>query len=99
MAEQTLAQVLEENARLKAQIEAQKRMVEEGFQISIGGSGTASVNTNTGRWPIALYKDEWAIVLDHAPQIRQFIAAHADKILSSAEGKAAKRSKGNGTSN
>jgi len=56
----------EENARLKAQ-------GTKPLSLKVGEKGGVSMY-GLGRFPVTLYKEQWARLLEHADEIRKFIA-------------------------
>jgi hypothetical protein len=61
-----------ELARLRAENESLKKGKEKGLSMKIGEKGGLSVY-GLGRFPVTLYKEQWARLLDMADEIRQFI--------------------------
>ena len=67
-----LARLKEENERLKArQTRAVSLKVSEKGGLSVYG---------LGRFPVTLYKEQWAKLLDMADEIRTFIKDNDDKL-------------------
>jgi hypothetical protein len=68
-----------ELARLRAENEALKARGARGISLKVSEKGGVSVY-GLGRFPVTLYKEQWAKLLDMADDIRAFIKAH-DKEL------------------
>ena len=68
-----------ELARLRAENEALKARGARGISLKVSEKGGVSVY-GLGRFPVTLYKEQWARLLDMADDIRAFIKAH-DKEL------------------
>ena len=60
-----------ENAALKAR--AKSKLGE--FRLKVSQKGGVSAY-GMGRFPVTLYKEQWGMLLDHADEIRKFIAAN-----------------------
>jgi len=58
--------------RLKAENERLKRAASRGITIKVSEKGGVSVY-GLGRFPVTLYKEQWAKLLDIAEEIRGFI--------------------------
>lgn len=70
--EQELARLRAENQALKAgQVEALRFKISEKGGISVYG---------LGKWPVTLYRSQWAILLANASGIQQFIDAHRSRL-------------------
>ena len=65
--------------RLRAENEALKARGPRGVSLKVSEKGGVSVY-GLGRFPVTLYKEQWAKLLDMADEIRAFIKAH-DKEL------------------
>jgi hypothetical protein len=65
--------------RLRAENEALKARGPRGISLKVSEKGGVSVY-GLGRFPVTLYKEQWAKLLDLADEIRAFIKAH-DKEL------------------
>ncbi len=76
MADEDLKAELE---RLRKENEALKRGSAKGVSLKVSEKGGVSVY-GLGRFPVTLYKEQWAKLLDMAEDIRAFIKAH-DKEL------------------
>ena len=76
MAEEDLKAELE---RLKAENEQLKSQRGRSVGLKVSEKGGVSVY-GLGRFPVTLYKEQWAKLLDMADEIRAFITAH-DKEL------------------
>ena len=65
--------------RLRAENQALKARGPRGISLKVSEKGGVSVY-GLGRFPVTLYKEQWAKLLDLADEIRAFIKAH-DKEL------------------
>jgi len=65
----------EEVGRLKAGNAALKARATRGVSIKVSEKGGVSVY-GLGRFPVTLYKEQWAKLLDVADDIRAFIKEH-----------------------
>lgn len=83
MAEEDLRAELE---RLKAENAALKSRTSKGVSLKVSEKGGVSVY-GLGRFPVTLYKEQWAKLLDMAEDIRSFIHEH-DAELKTKEEKA-----------
>ena len=72
MADDALQSELE---RLKAENAALKAQTIRGISIKVSEKGGVSVY-GLGRFPVTLYKEQWAKLLDMADDIRAFIKEH-----------------------
>ena len=61
--------------RLRAENAALKSQATRGISIKVSEKGGVSVY-GLGRFPVTLYKEQWAKLLDLADDIRAFIKAH-----------------------
>ena len=61
--------------RLKAENAALKARATRGVSIKVSEKGGVSVY-GLGRFPVTLYKEQWAKLLDVADDIRAFIKEH-----------------------
>ena len=61
--------------RLRAENERLKRGASRGVSLKVSEKGGVSVY-GLGRFPVTLYKEQWAKLLDMADDIRAFIAAN-----------------------
>ena len=61
--------------RLKAENAALKARTTRGVSIKVSEKGGVSVY-GLGRFPVTLYKEQWAKLLDMAGDIRAFIEEH-----------------------
>lgn len=71
-----------EEEDLKAELERLRRENEElkskptkALHLKVSQKGAASLY-GLGRFPVTLYKEQWARVLDMADEIRSFLAEH-----------------------
>jgi hypothetical protein len=62
----------EELERLRAENARLKKTVSKGVSLKISEKGGVSVY-GLGRFPVTLYKEQWAKLLDMADDIRAFI--------------------------
>lgn len=69
MADDTVLQELE---RLRAENAALKARSSKGLSLKVSEKGAVSVY-GLGRFPVTLYKEQWAKLLDMADDIRAFI--------------------------
>jgi hypothetical protein len=83
MAEEDLRAELE---RLKAENAALKSRSTKGVSLRVSEKGGVSVY-GLGRFPVTLYKEQWAKLLDMAEEIRSFLHEH-DAELKTKEEKA-----------
>ena len=65
--------------KLRAENEALKKTKEKGLTMKIGAKGGLSVY-GLGRFPVTLYKEQWAWLLAMADEIQAFIKANDDKL-------------------
>ena len=61
--------------RLRAENAALKARGPRGVSLKVSEKGGVSVY-GRGRFPVTLYKEQWAKLLDMADEIRAFIKAH-----------------------
>ena len=78
MADDALQAELE---RLKAENAALKAQATRGVSIKVSEKGGVSVY-GLGRFPVTLYKEQWAKLLDMAGDIRAFIKEHETELKS-----------------
>lgn len=67
-----LERLKKENEALKAQSKAKPGQ----FSMKVSEKGALSIY-GMGRFPVTLYQEQWVKLLDHAEEIRAFIAANA----------------------
>ena len=65
--------------RLKAENAALKARGSRGVTLKVSEKGGVSVY-GLGRFPVTLYKEQWAKLLDLAGEIRAFIAEHETEL-------------------
>lgn len=65
-------QIKAELERLRAENEALKRRETKGLSLKVSAKGAVSVY-GLGRFPVTLYKEQWARLLDMGDDIRRFI--------------------------
>jgi len=65
----------DEVERLKAENAALKAQATRGVSIKVSEKGGVSVY-GLGRFPVTLYKEQWAKLLDIADDIRAFLKEH-----------------------
>ena len=73
-----------ELARLKAENEALKRQQVSPFSLKVSVKGALSAY-GLGRFPVTLYKEQWARLLDHVEDIRAFLQEHDGDLKSKKE--------------
>jgi len=64
-----------EIARLRAENERLKEHRQSRVSLRVSEKGGVSVY-GLGRFPVTLYKEQWAKLLDMADEIREFLRAH-----------------------
>ncbi|HZS60679.1 MAG TPA: hypothetical protein VFA43_15495 [Gemmatimonadaceae bacterium] len=67
--------------RLRKENESLKRGAAKGVSLKVSEKGGVSVY-GLGRFPITLYKEQWAKLLDMADDIRAFIVTHEKELKS-----------------
>jgi hypothetical protein len=72
MSDETMQNELE---RLRAENAVLKARGSRGISLKVSEKGGVSVY-GLGRFPVTLYKEQWAKLLDLADDIRAFIAEH-----------------------
>jgi len=65
--------------RLKAENEALKSRSGRGISMKVSEKGGVSIY-GLGRFPVTLYKEQWAKLLDMADDIRAFIKENEPKL-------------------
>lgn len=65
--------------RLRAENEALKSRSQRGVSLKVSEKGGVSVY-GLGRFPVTLYKEQWAKLLDMADDIRAFIRDNESKL-------------------
>jgi hypothetical protein len=65
-------QMKAELERLRAENESLKRRETKGLSLKVSAKGAVSVY-GLGRFPVTLYKEQWARLLDMGDDIRKFI--------------------------
>jgi hypothetical protein len=78
MADEDLRAELE---RLRKENESLKKGSQRGVSLKVSEKGGVSVY-GLGRFPITLYKEQWAKLLDMTEEIRAFIATHEKELKS-----------------
>ena len=78
MADEDLRAELE---RLRKENESLKKGAVKGVSLKVSEKGGVSVY-GLGRFPITLYKEQWAKLLDMTDEIRSFIATHEKELKS-----------------
>jgi len=76
MSEETPEQEL---ARLRAENERLKSRTQRGVSLKVSEKGGVSVY-GLGRFPVTLYKEQWARLLDMTDDIRTFIRENEAKL-------------------
>ena len=64
-----------ELARLKAENEQLKKQQASPLRLKVSAKGALSVY-GLGRFPVTLYKEQWARLLDAVDDIRAYLADH-----------------------
>jgi hypothetical protein len=67
--------------RLRKENESLKKGAAKGVSLKVSEKGGVSVY-GLGRFPITLYKEQWAKLLDLSDQIKAFIAEHESELKS-----------------
>ena len=70
--------------RLRAENERLKNRQTRGVSLKVSEKGGVSVY-GLGRFPVTLYKEQWARLLDMADDIRTFIRENEGKLKAKAE--------------
>jgi hypothetical protein len=65
--------------RLRAENEALKTRTSKGVSLKVSEKGAVSVY-GLGRFPVTLYKEQWAKLLDMGEDIRRFIQENEPKL-------------------
>ena len=81
MADEDLKSELE---RLRAENERLKNRQTRGVSLKVSEKGGVSVY-GLGRFPVTLYKEQWARLLDMADDIRAFIRENDGKLKAKAD--------------
>ena len=68
-----------ELARLKAENEKLKRQQASSLRLKVSAKGALSVY-GLGRFPVTLYKEQWARLLENAEDIRAFLEEHDSEL-------------------
>jgi len=68
-----------ELAKLKAENESLKARTSKGVSFKVSEKGGVSVY-GLGRFPVTLYKEQWARLLDLADDLRRFIAENEGRL-------------------
>ena len=68
-----------ELARLKAENERLKKQQASPLRLKVSAKGALSVY-GLGRFPVTLYKEQWARLLDAVDDIRAFLADHDSEL-------------------
>lgn len=71
--------------RLRAENEKLKQKATRAVSLKVSEKGGVSVY-GLGRFPVTLYKEQWAKLLDMADEIRAFIAENESRLKSKGEG-------------
>jgi len=75
-AEEKLARLETENRRLREQVEERKP---GQLRLKVSEKGALSVY-GLGRFPVTLYKEQWARLLDQADEIRAFLKENDQRL-------------------
>lgn len=70
--------------RLRAENEQLKNRTSRGISLKVSEKGGVSVY-GLGRFPVTLYKEQWARLLDMAADIRAFIKENDSKLKTKAD--------------
>ncbi len=70
--------------RLRAENEQLKNRTSRGISLKVSEKGGVSVY-GLGRFPVTLYKEQWARLLDMAADIRAFIKDNDGKLKTKAD--------------
>ena len=73
------AEMLKELEKLRAENAALKKTSERGLSLKVSEKGAVSVY-GLGRFPVTLYKEQWAKLLAMADDIKAFITANDHKL-------------------
>ncbi len=73
-----------ELARLKAENERLKKQQASPLRLRISAKGALSVY-GLGRFPVTLYKEQWARLLDAVDDIRAFLGYHDSELKGKGE--------------
>jgi hypothetical protein len=65
--------------RLRAENASLKKGMARGMSLKVSPKGGVSVY-GLGRFPLTLYKEQWAKLLEMADEIRAFIRAHESEL-------------------
>ena len=68
-----------ELARLKAENERLQKQQESPLRLKVSAKGALSVY-GLGRFPVTLYKEQWARLLDAVDDLRAFLADHDSEL-------------------
>ena len=71
--------------RLKAENEALKNRGARGISMKVSEKGAVSIY-GLGRFPVTLYKEQWAKLLAMAEEIKQFIKENDAQLKAKPEG-------------
>jgi hypothetical protein len=71
--------------RLKAENERLKKRGDRAVSLKVSEKGGLSVY-GLGRFPVTLYKEQWAKLLDMADEIRAFLKDNDSKLKTKGEG-------------
>ncbi len=77
--------VQDELARLKAENERLKRQQASPLSLKVSQKGALSVY-GLGRFPVTLYKEQWARLLENAEDIRAFLDEHDGELKAKDKG-------------
>ena len=69
--------------RLRAENAALKARTTKGVSLKVSEKGGVSVY-GLGRFPVTLYKEQWAKLLDMADEIRAFVREHEAELKAKA---------------
>jgi hypothetical protein len=73
------SEMLQELEKLRAENAALKKTTERGLSLKVSEKGAVSVY-GLGRFPVTLYKEQWAKLLGMAEEIKAFITVNDSKL-------------------
>lgn len=71
-----LAKLRAENDKLKAKAKARSMA---SLRLKVSEKGALSLY-GMGKFPVTLYREQWAKLLDYQDEIREFITDHSDEL-------------------
>lgn len=79
MSEEALKAELEKLKKENEELKSQGRAKPGQFSMKVSEKGALSIY-GMGRFPVTLYQEQWVKLLDHADEIRAFIAANVGSL-------------------